>query len=138
MKYLILSLGLLVANTALADEVSDRRLRMLMFQHHGPPAAEVFEAHVPDAKARLLAWASDAAANRALRDRALLSLGAFGGEDVQVIFDRVLADPMAAKTTRAYVLTAYARAFKEKAIPVLEQEVELKHIADEQLRLLRR
>jgi hypothetical protein len=126
-----------------SDEDPDRNLRILLFSHHGPPAAEVFERTVPNARARILAIASDDRANAALRDRALIALGGFGGEDVRRLYDRILADRTMRTVARVHVLAAYTKAFPAQARVVLEraktsEEASLRTAATQQLRTLPR
>ena len=82
---LLLILAGAAAQAFAAEPDVERRLRLLLFQHHGPPDAATFTRHVPDAKRRLLALASDGRAHAMTRDRALVALAAFGGEDVRLL-----------------------------------------------------
>jgi hypothetical protein len=114
---------------AIAGEASavepdlERRMRILLFQHHGPPDAAAFERAVPGAKARLFALASENT-HALLKDRALVALAVFGGEDVRALYDAVLADRTGVLNTRLRVLTAYARAFPALALVPLEDALE--------------
>lgn len=100
----------------------DRRVRVLLYRHHGLPTAEEFERLVPGAKTRLLVLANDARTDFVLRDRALVALAGYGGEEVRAVYDRVLADPSVKVATQAKVLAAYARIYpREVSKPVLEK-----------------
>lgn len=112
-----------------ANARADRNIRILLFSHHGMPAREVFERAVPDARARLLALVNDPAGNAVLKDRALIALAGFGGDDVRALYDRTLGDRAISVTARVHVLGAYARAFPVEARPVLERECSSQHAA---------
>src|SRR5262245_39123832 len=117
------------------EQDADRNIRILLFSHHGMPAREVFERAVPDAKARLLALVNDPAGNAVIKDRALIALAAFGGDDVRALYDHALGDRAITVTARVHVLSAYARAFPVEARVVLERErtsvhVEVRRTAD--------
>jgi hypothetical protein len=142
LKTFVLLFALLITPLAArADEGEDidRRVRILLYRHHGPPDALEFERLVPGAKTRLFTLANDHRTDFMLRDRALVALASFGGDDVRLLYERVLAEPMARVTTRAKVLAAYARVYPQMARPVLEkarlsEERPIRAVAEAQLK----
>lgn len=99
----------------------DRNLRILLFSHHGMPAKEVFDRQVPDARARLLAIAANDRENQVLRERAVIALSGYAGDEVRVLFDRLLRDRTMRPVGRVHLLHAYTIAFPDRARAVLER-----------------
>lgn len=99
----------------------DRNLRILLFSHHGAPAPEVLEKQVPGARARLLALAGNERENLVLRERAVIALSGYSGDDVRLLFDRLLLDRTMRPVGRVHLLHAYAVAFPQQARAVLER-----------------